>query len=150
MLKVFLSRVLSFVLLLLLSSCASYGGQRIEAVERSLADLRKIVTQGLPLGMRTVSTNGREFYSKYFVVKDREFVEADNAAGRSYAVIYILGDRRPYAIEVVVHNEEINQAGQYVRIGKDQRIAEVIRRRLLKELSKRREEINIIDDFRAF
>lgn len=140
-----------FISFLLCTSCAiNYGGLKVNNLDRPLQDLQRVAQNSLPLGMRKVSTNHREFYSNYFIAVDRSFRPAEQMPQRSYAVIYVLGDMRPYTIEVVVIREKKGKGSQYVAIGKDKRIATVIRTRLQKELSKRREDRNMIDDFRAF
>ena len=76
----------------------------------------------------------------------------DTAPIRSYAQVYILGDRRPYVIEVYVNKQRrvSAQSSEYVDEGSDQEIAKVVYQRIQFQLSKRREDLNIIDDFRIF
>lgn len=143
---------LSLSSLFLLTNCASFGGAKIENVNRSLMDLQKHVTKALPLGLRKTSPNGREFYSNYFIARDRNFRPADNLPVRSYAHILILGAERPYLIRIYVQNERAVSGGshEYSDDGGDPAMARVIRQRLDDQLNKRREDINIIDDFRVF
>ncbi len=137
--------------LIFLSSCASsYGGLQIQGVNRPLLDLKKIAANSSPLGVRKISSNQREFTSKYFKVVGRKFQPAETLKERSYSVIYVLGDRRPYVVEVVVVNERMDAQGRYYDVGKDERIARLIKGRFQTSLSKRREDVNMIDDFRAF
>jgi hypothetical protein len=65
----------------------------------------------------------------------------------------ILGDRRPYNIEISVIKEEREVEGEdfsYYETGHDERLAKQLETALHTRLTKRREELNIIDDFRAF
>lgn len=72
---------------------------------------------------------------------------------RWFAHVFILGDRRPYNIEVLVKREKrIANRGvlTYRPEGLDLRIASNLKKRIQEELTKSREGINLIDDFRAF
>lgn len=93
-----------------------------------------------------------EWFSNYFVVQGRKFVPAKTAPVRYFAHVYILGDRRPYVIEVYVKRERraSPRLNDYVEDGADQGLARIIHRRIQQQLSKRREDLNIIDDFRIF
>jgi hypothetical protein len=125
---------------------------------RSLADLQKIAAKSMPLGLRQTSPNGREYFSDYFIASDRKFKPAEKSPVRSYAHVLVLGDRRPYVIEVLVHTEKASKAAMaasgnttgYEEIGLDKGLAKVVRKRVLQQLNKRREDLNIIDDFRVF
>lgn len=93
-----------------------------------------------------------EWSSNYFLTRGRKFVPAQTAPRRMYAHVYILGDRRPYVVEVYVKKERRVSPGTntYADDGLDQELARVIQKRIQQQLSKRREELNIIDDFRIF
>jgi hypothetical protein len=141
---------------LLFSGCVSFhGGAVIRNVEHSLIDIQKAVELHLPLGKRTTSTNGREFYSNYFTVTDGRMQNGDRAPERFYAQVFVLGDERPYNVEVVVHRERRRARGgevslDYDEVSTDSNLARVLARRIQLTLSKRRDDRNIIDDFRVF
>lgn len=141
--------VLLCFFLLNLVSCATRSVS-IDELDMSLVELYKIAIEALPLGKRSESINGREFYSVYFTVQKGEYEEARGAATRSYARISVLGDRRPYNIEVAVIVERKNSGGEYTQSGYDTSLARVISRRIQNVLYKRRDDRNIIDDFRVF
>lgn len=71
-----------------------------------------------------------------------------------YAKVVVLGDRRPYDLEVFVVRERRVATGQgpgsYETVGNDQRLAKVVMARITESLAKRREDRNFIDDFRVF
>lgn len=140
---------IAIMLSYLLVGCAT-GASTINDLSMSISDLQRVVTDALPLGKRTESRNGREFYSNYFLVKKGEYEEALSTTKRNFAVITILGDRRPYQIEVVVIIEHRNQSGEFSKVGYDTGLARVITRRIQKTLHERRDNRNIIDDFRVF
>jgi hypothetical protein len=147
---------LAFFLFFLLSSCTSFhGGEVIRNVEQSLIDIQKAIEVHLPLGKRMTSTNGREFFSNYFTVTDGRMQNGDRAPERFYAQVFVLGEERPYNIEVVVHRERRRARGgevslDYYEIATDTNLARVLARRIQLTLSKRRDDRNIIDDFRVF
>jgi hypothetical protein len=139
--------------LLMQGGCASWGsGLRIENLERPLPELQKAISRSLPLGERRSENNGMEWFSKYFAVKGHKFIAGNTAPVRYYAQVYILGDRRPYVIEVYVKRQRRTspQDADYADDGTDQQLAMVVQKRIQQQLSKRREDSNIIDDFRVF
>ena len=145
-------RVFAICTFLTLCSCMSSGGLTVGVVNRPLADLQHIAAKSLPLGLRKTSPNGREFFSNYFVSTDRKFKAADKAPERKYAQILVLGDSRPYTIQVYVQVERLDKStlSGYSVVGTDVRIAKVVKKRIQSQLNKRREDLNIIDDFRVF
>lgn len=127
------------------------GGQRVAGNKASLSEISQIVDANLPTGRRAISVNGREHFSNYFVRnKEGEFVKAENVPVRFYAHIIVLGDRRPYEIHVRVFAQKRDSDGQYDNFKQDEGLARVISRRIEKSLYQRREDLNIIDDFRVF
>lgn len=137
--------------IVIVSGCATNGAATIPEVNRPLADLQKIAAKSLPLGLRKTSENDRELFSHYFETRDRKFRPAQKSEERRFAHIFILGDRRPYQIDVVVQIERREKdSPTYVEAGTDAKLAKVIRQRIVQHLSKRREDLNFIDDFRVF
>jgi len=141
----------------LLISCTNLELSRntvtVEDVKAPLQYLQRTVVSILPMGLRGNSRNGREFQSKYFVVSKGVYKEAGEAADRYYAHFTILGERRPYNVEVYVTHEQRTLDGNeltYRVIGHDSRLAKELAQSLRNRLTKRREDLNIIDDFRAF
>lgn len=133
--------------------CSMFGGGlKVQNLDRPLSELQRVAVASLPLGLRRTSPNAREFYSHYFIVRNREFMAPENAPERAYAVIYVLGDRRPYTMEVSVFRERREgSAGQrYGSPTLDLGLAEIVKHRVEEILSQRREDRNIIDDFRVF
>lgn len=132
-------------------------GERLENLDTPIHELQKAVDMNLPGGRRQVSGNGREYLSEYFIVVNGKIQPAGNSPDRFYAHIYLLGDRRPYTILVTVLRERRVRGGgdesynsKYEAYASDQRIAKVIAKRIQTTLSKRRDDRNIIDDFRVF
>ena len=124
-------------------------------IDQSLIDIQKAVEARLPLGKRTTSPNGREHFSNYFSVVDGRLQPGDHSPERFYAQVLVLGDRRPYTIQVIVHRERRRSQGSslspvYEEVAQDHRLEKIVARRIQHALSKRREDRNIIDDFRVF
>lgn len=125
----------------------------IRKVDAPLIDIRSILINQLPIGQGAASSNGREFKSKYFVYSNEHFRSGDAAIDRYIAQFVILGDRRPYDVEVTVfHERRVLRGTQFVysQLGLDPHLAQVLVQRLQEALSKRREDRNIIDDFRVY
>lgn len=142
-------KYIGLLLSLLLISCAS-NGDKIEGLDRSITDLQRLADQSLPVDRASVSTNGREFYSAPFIKDQGGFKKVKEAKAHMVAVIKVLGDRRPYSIEVTVLIQKRQASGDYLNVGYDKGLARVISRRIQKELYQRRERRNIIDDFKVF
>ncbi len=151
--------ILSLGLLVGCSTFSNIGKPRetvyINDVEAPLSDVRSAVLAALRMGYRSISGNGREILSKHFLVnrRDNSIKPAGHALERYFVKILILGDRRPYSIEVLVAHEKRVLRGdsfRYVIDYYDHMLAKDIARIIEDELAKRREDRNIIDDFRVF
>ena len=154
--KIGLRWILCLALLVGLGGCASFDGVTMGELNLALTDIQSAVDRALPTGKRQVSANGREFYSNYFVPRKRRLKAAKkNAKVRFYAHVFVLGDQRPYNIRVVVKrqhrtNSNVGLKRGYSDVGSDQRLAKVVLKRIQRRLAKRRDDRNIIDDFRVF
>ncbi len=146
------------VLSLILSGCASVGlgpdAAKIKTINWPVSEIRGLIATLAPAGQRAVSPNGRELLSNHFIVnKKGEFVAATDYPERFFARYLILGDRRPFDIEILVVKEKRMGRGTqitYATATNDTRLAKELATRLQAELTKRREDRNIIDDFRVF
>ena len=140
-----------------LVGCATLGNRNavsVKDVDWPLAELRSVAATVLPTGTRAVSPNGRELLSRHFILEGRSgYKPAADATERYFAQILILGDRRPYDIEILVTLERRVLRGNqftYTVEGYDYKLAKELEVKLRQELTKRREDLNIIDDFRVF
>lgn len=123
-------------------------GEIVDGSERSLPDIRTAIfaTMGEP---RSKSSNEREYLSVYFSRKKQPNFDPEKSKERAYAKMTILGDRRPYEVEVGVFLEE-RVDGAYEEVGLDEDLSIQIATEFKKALQKSRDQRNIIDDFRAF
>lgn len=152
------------LLLFLLPGCSST--QKISGMEYSLVDIQKGIAAVVPKGIAKISPNGRTHISRYF---DPESIDADRSTERSEGVereratviCTILGDRRPYTIEIDVLVEEDESGakpsknddyldGTFDKVGYDKKLALYFKNRLANYLAKLERNKNLIDDFRPF
>lgn len=132
---------------------APEGATFIKDVDLKLSEIEQLVVSQLPVGQRAVSPNGREFLSRHFIRKGGEFKPADEAIERFFAQVLILGERRPYNLQILVTRERRvlkNDQFTYRVIGHDPRLAKELEKNIRLALTERREDRNIIDDFRVF
>lgn len=139
---------------LLASSCMS-SPNKIHNVEAPLSQIKAVVKRNLPLGLRGISSNGRELYSNYFLVVKGKHIKAERLEYRKFASVTVLGDRRPYSIKVEVFLEKrskpsANGLAQYKDFRRDKRYSEYLLKKINNDIENRQESINFVDDFRVF
>lgn len=154
-------RVVKFLLsIILLSGCSTV---KLNELDYSLLDIQKGIAKTVPKGLAKVSSNQRTFTSRYFDPNSFEANRETDRGGRERAVVEatILGDRRPYDVEIVVQIEEDSSGapvtrdddfieGHWVRVGIDKGLAKYFRDRLANYLVRIERNKNLIDDFRPF
>ncbi len=137
---------LFLALSVILTSCVSTSA--IQNVPLSYNAIKTVVVSNLPGGVRRESPNGRTLTSAYF---NPDSLKPEIAAAKihAYAVVVILGSTRPYDIDIHVFKEEKTVDG-YEPLGEDTDLSDRLGERLRAALADRREDRNVIDDFRAF
>lgn len=143
--------LLSATIILSNSSCVSLSGSYVEkkGVNASIQGLIKAFDRATN-GLRGKSANGRELVSRYQKPGSDSFDNAGADAVRAYSRLLILGDRRPYTIQVQYVIEERNKGEGYVNRGYDDAIARQTLRKVLEFLVNRPDREDFIDDFKAF
>jgi hypothetical protein len=129
------------------------GAVGIKDVNMSLGEVKNFIRHVIPLGFRAISDNGREFYSQYFLMDKNSYVPVKDANMRYTARILILNSSRPFDIEIEVRHEVRRDFNGHISFGDngyDLRIARQLRDQLKDALAKRRDDLNLIDDFRVF
>lgn len=122
----------------------------IEDQSHSLATIKKAIIAVFPGGLRQRSSNGRELSSAYFTSLGYEPIEdAAKANERSYMKVIVLGDRRPYNLEVVVMKERKSK-GQFSEIEVDEKATHKFAQDLRNKLAQSRDDSSVVDEFRAF
>lgn len=133
---------------LILVSCQTRG-VLLKETPLNVSETRRVIVSviGEP---RALSQNGRELSSQYYDRKQSEIKKMEMARERLYTHITVLGDRRPYDVQVEVLVESRNQEGAFELVGNDDSRAAVIADKLKKALNQSRDKRNVIDDFRSF
>jgi hypothetical protein len=133
----------------ILQSCASNRAQ-IQNVPLSFNAVKTVVVRNLPGGIMRESDNGRQLTSGYF---DPATLKQENEKKplkvHAYMVALIFGSGRPYSIDVKAYKEEKQKDG-YSELGEDPELTDRLAERLRAALADRREDRNVIDDFRVF
>ena len=146
--------IFTLFLPLVFTGCA-LSTASLDDLDDPLSVIKKAVEDSLPLGVRKVSRNGRTFFSNYYLIARGKYVRAATFKTRYYAKVTILGDGRPYDVNIDVYKElKVGRSDgvtlDYQYQGSDERQANRLARRISKKLTKRRKDLNIIDDFRVF
>ncbi len=142
----------SNVLLLFgLIGAAMVGCQSTSAIQNvplSYNAIKTVIVSTLPAAVRRESSNGRTMTSGFFDPTTLK-PEKPNAKIHGYAVVTVLGSSRPYNIEVKAFTEEKDKDG-FEPLGENRELSKRLAERLRAALADRREDRNVIDDFRAF
>lgn len=144
----FISGISILILTLLLSSCRT-GGVILRETPLNVSETRRAIVSviGEP---KSVSQNGRELVSQYYDKKNKAIEKMDKAKERLYTQVTVLGDRRPYDIQVEVFIEAADGQGGFESLGRDDDRAAVLAEKIRQALNLSRDTRNIIDDFRSF
>lgn len=138
--------VLWTLVLLGLSSCTHLPpGEKLQNVDRPLLELQKSAANTMPTGLKSTSENGREFFSNPFKITKAAYEAATPGDYYMQAHVMVLGDRRPYNVEIRVYRVVNNQ-----RVSSDNKLEKRLKNEILADLAKRRENRNVIDSFRPF
>ena len=138
--------------LLLLSFLLTAGCQTgifIKESPAALTEIRKAVVTVLGQPKKT-SENGRELISEYHDKRGRIDQSLEKAKNRHFTRVTILGERRPYDIQVEVFQESRVAERQYVVISEDNELAQKLANQIETTLNESLKNRNVIDDFRAF
>lgn len=137
------------------TGCASR--RVIENVVLPYGQVKQTILNHLPGGVRSQSSNGRELTSKYFTPeKNGDYrllkeEEIETIGERSYAEVVILGERRPYRLDVRVYRQVRDRSSKrFSSPIYDEGLTETFSQALKSALTNRRDDRNLIDDFRAF
>lgn len=123
------------------------GGVILRDSTASLTELKQAIVEavGQP---KKAQDEGREIITDFH---DRNFEEVkEGAKERYYSRISILGDRRPYDVQVEVFIEKKVAAKKYELIGEDIKLADKLSKKIKAMLNQSRENKNMIDDFRPY
>lgn len=129
-------------------ACSSRG--QIRDLSLPLPVIKKVIAENLPGGVRKESANGRELTSDGFDLNDLDR-SADGKSVRGVARVTVLGTRRPYELLIVVERQKLDKRrGQFVVVGRVSSLEAKLKARILSGFAQRPNDLNVIDDFRAF
>jgi hypothetical protein len=135
---------------LVFAGCVSKGVE-IGDVMVHMTGVRQAIQESAP-SIRKQSQNGRELTTEYFTPNQMD-EPAENKRERAYALITILGERRPYKVDVKVFREirEKNDGVvSYRNTGMDFHLAEKLAKTIRAAIAVRPEDRSFIDDFKPF
>lgn len=145
--KIWLLRIL---ILVSLTRCVTKTP--INDVMVPLNSIREVIRATVPMGIKSESMNGRELKSGFFKSEDFEEVSEDDRI-RAYALVTILGERRPYQIDVKVIRElreRVKGEVKFKSLGVDKRSTARLVEMIKEALANRPADRNVIDDFKPF
>jgi hypothetical protein len=120
-------------------------------LDYSTLDIQKAIESVIGVGVQQAEGSERILVSKFFHVpfvgKGEPIQKEDKV--RAAARFTIIGDRRPYTVEVKTILEEKTGNKDWTYSGHDQRLANQLAVQIQDYLSKHKEK-NLIDHFRAF
>lgn len=142
-----IGKLFAILCALVVAACATEG-HVIRNSDRAMREIRQaFIAAAGPA--RKESENGRTFLSEYFPRHPDANFKPTKAKERLYGRFTILGDRRPWDIQVEVVAEHRTAEG-YEETGVDESLSQELANQLKKELLKSREGRNLIDDFKPF
>lgn len=138
----------SFFLISIFCVSCQHEGVILHETPMGLTEIRRVVTTviGEP---RKITPNGYELTSAYYDAKEKPLERPNEARERFYTVVNILGDRRPYDIQVRVFVEVRTPQG-FENVGLDEAFAQSWAGRIRKALHESRDKRNFVDDFKVF
>lgn len=138
-----------FILTLSLLNGCRTGGVFLRETPLNVSETRRIIVSVIGEPM-SISQNGRELMSHYYDKKNIRIEKMATVKERFHSRVTILGDRRPYDIQVEVVVERRNPDGNFDLLGQDDGRANGIAEKIRKALNQSRDSRNVIDDFRSF
>lgn len=140
------------LMVFLSSGCSSFqGAKKVSNLEASLSQIGKAISASFPGGIATQSENGRTFRSGYF---DRELdpeFDPKEIRERFVAQAVILGERRPYDVEMVVYKQvKKSKTSEFSPAKPSAEYTNKVFKRFKEKLHQGMDGRNFIDDFRAF
>ena len=121
-------------------------------LQHPLKRLKRGVAYAIPGGVKGASENGRTFTSHYITLEGQKWDILSTLKQRAYAEVTILGDRRPYVIEIRVPVQERKTSDpadtKFEDVRQSKKLAQVVAQKLRYYLEN--DKRNLIDDFRPF
>jgi hypothetical protein len=139
------------LILVMISGCSTPQYQTTPDISLSVGTITKVVISSFPGGLREKSQNGRELLSEYFSpTQDDPHFDSEKSQYRAYVKAIVLGDRRPYTLDLGVFIEERVGPKVYNLVMNDKKLTTKYHNIINEKLAQSREDRNVIDDFRPF
>jgi hypothetical protein len=147
-----MSKVLGLVCFLAILQGCSSGTLSSEPLNSPLNEIYAAVEASLTMGIQSYSENRREITTRPFIVNQSSEAKKHGQRERGRAKVTILGNERPYTVEVVVTIEvaEKGSENEYTTSRYDKGLANTLLRNILATIQKYGRDKNVIDDFRSF
>ena len=123
-------------------------GHRLTGIDRSVVEIRQAITKAIGEPV-FVSPNGRSFKSKFFPRRADVTFNPLQAKERLFSEVTILGDSRPYDVDVLVYSQ-LKSGNGYSEATLDESQSRDLGLNIQYRLNQSRDEKNFIDDFRPF
>lgn len=145
------------IIALSLVSCAT--GYKVPDLEYPIELIHDIVKSNLPAPLVSRSINGREYATgPYRVPLEYRHTITKNPKGppseRAYATLSILGETRPYTVNVKIEIEDLvsggNEKPRYVICCRNPGMEKDLGEKIKKDLVKRNAKSNKFDDYTPF
>lgn len=137
-----------FFYALILTACSTVSKERPE-FNKPYGVVRSAVQHNMPRGIRTTSRNGRTYISEYFLLGNWD-EDGTEARERGFAKATILNSSRPYQVEAAIYRQHMISKGEYSDAQIDEQASERLIKKISDDIANRREDRNIIDDFKPF
>ena len=130
----------------------SRGTISSDPLDHSLNQVYWAVESSMSMGIQKYSENKRDITSRPFAVVQSAVAKKKNTHERGRAIVTILGQERPYTLEVVVEIErsEPDNNQEYSVIRYDEGLANKLLKDILAAIQKADRTKNVIDDFKSF
>jgi len=150
-----MTKVLAFLCLLSLVACSSPQKITTKPLNEPLNAITAAINGAMSMGIQSLSENHRTAFSRPFLVKQSDEAMKKGFRERGRAKVTILGDERPYTleVEVVIERGKVIKGqtdANYTFERYDKRLANRLLKDIFNGLHQALRERNVIDDFQPF
>ncbi len=140
--------VLALGFSVMIGACALMSPASLEDQNVSVSQIKNAVVS-VAGDIRKLEGGGRIIYTTYFDRSRKILLFNEKPGVRYFSIVRVIGDRRPYDIDVEVVRETLVR-GTYVETGSDEEIATAFSQDLAEKLKIEKTGKSVVDDFKAF
>lgn len=149
-----MQKIILSIFILGLVSCAT-SSHKTRPLKYSLSSVKQAAKKNIPAKVSHTSPNGREIYFELFPMPDKYakrkgYTKDGKFLEKAKTKVVVLGERRPYEVEVTVKVMSLGTNGKYYFHRESKPFARFLAKKIEQALVKRHEKLNLINDFRAF